>query len=207
MVVEDHAMVGEMLASRLKDVGFGQVPVARSSQEALRLVRKHPLELVLCDIHLGEGDSGIDLTRKLTSKYPQLRVVMVSAENDGRLAQRAYDAGAAGFVSKLANGEELLSVVSEALAGVEGAADRFTYRSLIASLRQGPQKEASVLTPREREVVQLMARGITTTAKLAEHLVLSPHSVRSHVESCLRKLGVSTRAELVAKAYQLDLLG
>lgn len=207
LVVEDHAMVGEMLAARLQDAGFGVVPVARSSREALVLARKYSVELVLCDINLGEGDSGIELTRQLTQKYPQLRVVMVSAENDGRLTQRAYDAGAVGFVSKLANGVELLDVVSEALDGVEGAADRHTYRSLIESLRQRRQSKDGVLTPREREVVQLMAQGITTTAALAKELVLSPHSVRSHVESCRRKLGVRTRAELVVKAYQLDLLG
>lgn len=207
LVVEDHEMVGEMLAQLLQEAGFEVVGVVGKAEQAWALVNAHKPSLVLCDIRLGEGATGIDLTRKITSAFPDTRVVMVSAENDGRLVQKAYAAGAAGYVSKVASGPELIQTVADAMAGVTGAADRYTYRKLVESLQKNRVADSqSILTPRELEVVRLMAQGITSTVALAEKLVISPHSVRSHIENCRKKLGVTSRAAIVAQAYRLNLI-
>lgn len=207
LVVEDHEMVGDMLAQLLREAGFDVVGVARQADQALALANRYRPSLVLCDIRLGEGSTGIDLTREITAAHPDTRVVMVSAENDGRLVQKAYAAGASGYVSKVASGPELIQTVADAMSGIEGAADRYTYRKLVESLQKNrPADSHDVLTPREREVVGLMAQGISSTAELAKKLVISPHSVRSHVENCRKKLGVQSRAAIVAQAYRMNLI-
>lgn len=209
LIVEDHALVAEMLTNLLLEARFEVHGVAANAGQARALYNRYRPDLVLCDVRLGDGADGVELTRQLRSDFPDALVVMVSAENDGNLVQRAYAAGAAGYVSKFASGDELVQTIRDALAGITGGADRHTYRRLVAQLQQhgsttpapGPR-----LTPREREVVELLVAGVTSSAQLAAELGITVHSVRTHIENCRRKFGVTSRAQIVAKAYQYQLV-
>lgn len=207
LIVEDHEMVSEMFTSRLEAVGLRVVGVARSAPEGVALYRKHVPDLVLCDVRLDGGTSGIALTAELVTAYPSARILIVSAEDEGHVIQAALEAGAVGYVSKKASGPELLQAIKEAMEGMTNVADRHTYRRIIETLNAAPAVTAGAgLTPREHEVVRLLAAGRTTTTVLCSELSISANSVRSHIENLMRKMGVHSRAEIVAKAFQLGLV-
>lgn len=206
LIVEDHEMVSEMFRSRLTAIGFVVVGVATTAAEGLALYRRHEPDLMLCDVRLDRGSSGIDLTRNVVKAFPDARVVMVSAEDQGHVISEALNAGAVGYVSKKASGPELLQAIKEAMDGMTNVADRHTYRQLIEAMNEAPVPSKVALTPREREVVNLMANGVTTTTALCERLSISSNSVRSHIENISRKLDAHSRAEILAKAYQAGLV-
>lgn len=204
IVVEDHEMVAEMLRGQLERAGFAVLGVASSSAAGLRLFDRSRPDLVLCDVRIEGGSSGIDLTRVLKTRRSQTCVVMVSAENDRRTVDEAFAAGASGYVSKRASGPELLQTIADALAGVPRVADRHTYRSLLTAVAAKP---ATVnLTRREQEILELMSQGVMTTKALAEALTISPHTVRSWVDHVLHKLGAHSRGEAVAAGFRLGLV-
>lgn len=206
LIVEDHEMISEMLQERLTLNGFQVVGVAANADEGFALYGRHRPDLVLCDVRLARGSSGIDLTRLLVTTYPLVRVLMVSAEEGRQAVADSLEAGAVGFVSKTASTAELLLALKEAMAGMTNVADRRTYRKLIETLNV-PSAPADVrLTPREQEVVNLLARGVTTTAALQNALLISANSVRSHIDNIMHKVDAHSRAEIVAKAYQLALV-
>lgn len=206
LVVEDHEMVSEMLAAHLTGAGFTVVGVADTAAKAHALfVRRQP-DLILCDIQLEGPANGIAFTRRVVTERPGTLVVMISAEYDNRLVTAAYEAGAVGYVSKRASGPEMLRAVADAVAGSTEVADRHTYRRMIEALKDPRPDIRALLTPREQEVIELLASGVTTTVALAQAMQIQGASVRTHVASALRKLGAHSRAEAVAVAYREGLI-
>lgn len=211
VIVEDHAMIRDMMAKGLRESGFDVLGVAGTAAEGFAIWSAQRPEILLCDITLEGPVSGIDLTRMVIAEDPQARVVMVSAENEGHTVEEAYEAGAVGYVAKRATLPELVETITDAVAGIQRAADRHTYRQLLSALRapkpkQPRQPAAAPFTAREREVLGLMASGTTSTAQIAAKLGVSASTVRTYVDGCLRKLDVHSRAEAVARAYQLGLI-
>lgn len=206
VLVEDHAMIRDMMSRELAAVGFDVVGSAADVDSGYRVWSAHRPDVLLCDVRLDKGTNGIDLVRRVAREDPDAVVVMLSAENDGELVEEAFAAGAAGYVAKRASMPELVETISDARAGVRRSADRYTYRNVADALRKPRQDPGERFTPRERDVLTLMAKGITTTARIAAELHVSPSSVKTYVDGCLRKLEVHTRAEAVAKAYQLGII-
>lgn len=207
VLIEDHAMIREMMSRGLSEVGFDVVATAATAEDGYRKWVAYRPDVVLCDVRLDQGSNGIDLVRRVTQEDPQAVVVMVSAENDGDLVEEAFAAGAAGYVAKRASLPELVDTIADARAGVRRSADRHTYRNVVDALRRPKAQDVgSLLTPREREVLGLMAQGVSTTARIAQTLHLSPSSVKTYVDGCLRKLEVHSRAEAVAKAYRMGII-
>lgn len=206
LIVEDHQMVSEMFSTQLEAIGFSVVGVARTAGEGAALYDRHRPDLVLCDVRLDAGSSGITMTKGIVGKYPDAKILIVSAEDEGHVIQEALDAGAVGYVAKRASGPELHQAIRDAMSGMTGVADRYTYRRIIESMNAKPEPAAVILTPREREVVDLMVSGISTTAALGAQLSISANSVRSHVENVMRKVDAHSRAEIVARVFQLGLV-
>lgn len=207
LVVEDHPLFSGALVGQLEQAGFTVNGVATTEGEGLALYHRHRSALVLCDVRLADGSSGIELTRKITGQYPGAVVLMVSAENEGHVVQEAYEAGAVGYVSKSADAQEILQAIAEVMRGEKGVADRSTYRKLVIALqapRQG--KDGVRLTPRERDVLNLLAQGTTTNAALAQALGIAQSSVRTHVDGLRNKTQAHSRAEILARGYQLGLI-
>lgn len=203
VVVDDHPIYRRGLVSLLEQGGVAVVGVADGIEQAVAaVVSTHP-DAVLIDLYLTDG-SGIALVRQLAQIDQGIRTVILTVSHDADEMLGAIRAGADGFLTKDQAPERLVSVLQGVVAG-EAALSRRMVGHLVRDVRAG-QRRISIatrlphrerLTPRQLEVLQLIAAG-NTTSEMAELLSLSPETVRWHVKSILRKLRAKTRAEAAA---------
>ncbi len=161
---------------------------------------RQPQVLVL-DLHM-PGGSSIEAISRLRERAPDTKIVVITMDEDPAFAQRAFAAGALGFVAKELADEELPAAVRAAAHGEEFVSPRIAAR--LDALHRALTDDA--LSPREVEVLRLIALG-HTSVEIARKLQLSPRTVESHRANIHRKLGLSTRAELVRYALRRGLLG
>jgi DNA-binding NarL/FixJ family response regulator len=202
LLVDDHAMYVEALAELMESAELVVVGTARTGREALRLADLHHPDLAVVDSVLDDED-GIELVARLRSRHPGLRL-MVAAEPDGvdvASAVRALRAGARAFLPKAVPVSELVRMAQGVMAG-ETHIPPLMLTGILATLTQGAvpsedvQDHLATLSSREFEVLELMAAG-RDTAGIAEHLFLSPHTIRTHVKHILAKLEVHSSLEAV----------
>lgn len=200
LIADDHVVVRRglrLLLERLPALEVaGEVGDAR---EALAAVREGGIDLVLLDLNMpGEPLAAL---REMTAARPDLGVIVLTMEEDPAVARPALEAGARGYVLKRAAEEELLAAIEVVAAGG-------THMS--AAVREGLRRVAeqppqSDLTPREEEVLRLVARG-HTNAEIAGALSLSVRTVETHRNHIQQKLSLSSRPELVRYALEHDLI-
>ncbi len=159
------------------------------------LVRGSALELVLLDLGLPDG-WGHDLVREILSTAPRAQVVVTTVFDDDRNLLRALQLGATGYLLKGETPDEMATALLSMEQGTPPLSASIARR-MLAHFAQSSPVEESPLTPRELEVVQLLARGLTN-AEAANCLGISSHTVSTHVKSVYRKLQVSSRAELAS---------
>ncbi len=184
---------------------------ASTGLEAVRLARAERPDLVLMDVRMPEMD-GIEATRLICSDAEaSVRVLMLTTFDLDEYVYAALRAGASGFLLKDSPPADLVSAIRVVAAGDALLAPSVTRR-LIATFAEGPPRSPAVAAPaldgvteREREVLTLIARGLSN-AELAEHLHLSPATVKSHIGQLLRKVGARDRAQLVIAAYEARLV-
>ena len=203
VVIDDHQVFGVSLARALSDEDDIEiVGVATSMATALVLVTPD-VDVALCDFRLADGD-GITLTRSMLQQCPQLKVVMLTASNDDAVLAVALEAGCAGFVTK---SEPLATVVHAVRSAAVGEA--VITPALLARLlpRLGARQRGRNpdLSPREQEVLVLVARG-GSNQQIADALNLSRDTVRNHVSAVLSKLGVNSKLQAAAVAVQRGLI-
>ena len=203
VVVEDHPIYRRGLVALLEQGGVAVVGVADGIEQAIRAIVASRPDAVLVDLYLSDG-SGIALVRRIVELDPTIRNVILTVSHDADEMLAAVRAGADGFLTKDQAPERLVSVLRGVVAG-EAALSRRMVGHLMRDVRAG-QRRISIasrlphrerLTPRQLEVLQLIAAG-NTTAEMADILCLSPETVRWHVKSILRKLRAKTRAEAAA---------
>jgi two-component system response regulator DesR len=190
LVVDDHAVVQwgfRLLLGR--QPWMGECAVASNTEEAVELARQGTPDVALVDLFLGER-SGAELCEALREVSPKTRVLLISGA--GWISpEAAKAAGASGFVSKDWSADEVANAVRMVGRGM----------TVFARQAEGP---ATPLSPREREVLELIGAG-KTNREIAERLFLSPHTIKDHTTALYRKLGVRNRAEAARKAEQLGL--
>ncbi len=207
LLVDDHPLfrdgVGAALASAddLEVVGE-----AEDVAGALRAARDLRPDLVLMDVNLPDG-SGIEATRALLAELPEVRVLVMTMSDDDEAVVAAMRAGARGYVVKGVSRADLLSAVRAAAGGAAvfspGVADRMA--AYFASLGSLPGKAAfPSLTEREREVLDLLARG-HDNRRIAKELFLSEKTVRNHVSNVFAKLDVEDRTAAAVRARNAGL--
>jgi two-component system nitrate/nitrite response regulator NarL len=203
VVVDDHPIYRRGLVALLEQGGLAVVGVAEGVEQAAAAVQASQPDAVLIDLYLADG-SGIALVRRVTAIDPSIRTVILTVSHDADEMLAAIRAGADGFLTKDQAPERLVSVITGVVAG-EAALSRRMVGHLVRDVRAG-QRRISIasrlphrerLTPRQLEVLQLIAAG-NTTSEMAAQLSLSPETVRWHVKSILRKLHAKTRAEAAA---------
>jgi DNA-binding NarL/FixJ family response regulator len=203
VVVDDHPIYRRGLVALLEQGGLAVVGVAESVEQATAAVAATRPDAVLIDLYLADG-SGIALVRRVSEIDASIRTVILTVSHDADEMLAAIRAGADGFLTKDQAPERLVSVIQGVVAG-EAALSRRMAGHLVRDVRAG-QRRISIasrlphrerLTPRQLEVLQLIAAG-NTTSEMAEQLSLSPETVRWHVKSILRKLHARTRAEAAA---------
>lgn len=198
LLVDDHALVRLGLKTLIDDTpDIEVVAEASNAHEALQAIEKHHPQVVLMDIRL-PGEGGLDVTRKISSRFPDVKVVMLTSYADEELVVSAIRAGAVGYLLKEVGNEEVLGGIRAAARG-DSVMDAATTSRLFARLRASAQKEQEDafrdLTEREMEVLYEVMQG-ETNAEIAASLNLSEKTARNYVSTLLEKLHLSNRIEL-----------
>src|SRR5437867_97468 len=200
VVVDDHEMFTQGLATALgADPAIDVVATAGSVEAGCAAVRLHSPDVVLMDFELPDGD-GATATERIKSEVPSAQVVMVTSFDDEAILIRAIEAGCSGFITKHKAIQEVASAVRAAKAG-EALISPSMLARLLPKLRRSPRGLGSDLTPREVEVLKLLAEGVSNQ-QIADRLVLSLHTVRNHVQNVISKLGAHSKLEAVAAAVR-----
>jgi DNA-binding NarL/FixJ family response regulator len=203
LIVEDHPVVAEGLASLLED--YPEVTIvgaALSVAEVIPAVEKATADVAVIDYHLPDG-TAYDAVERIRSRSPSTAVVLISADAGNEPLLAAIEVGASAYLIKSATGEEIIQAVRAAAAGETVIPAGLITRAL-ALYRQGAQQRArqavlESLTPREKQVLALMTDGADNRT-VAERLHISYATARTHVRSILAKLGARSRLDAVAKA-------
>jgi len=204
LLVDDHELVAEALRHALdKEPDLEVVGHATTVQGGVRAARELHPDVVLMDFQLPDG-RGTDATAMIKQERPSTTVVMLTSQADGAVLAAALEAGCSGFVAKSANFGELANAIRSVLAG-EVRVPSSLLEQLAAYLRPRPAALGSDLTPRELEVLRLLAEGKSTVAIMQE-LVVSIHTVRNHIRNILTKLNAQSRLEAVTVAARQGLI-
>jgi two-component system response regulator NreC len=205
LLVDDHAVV--RLGLRMLFEGESDIEIvgeADTAQKAIVAVARLQPDVVLMDIGLPDL-SGIEATRRIKETSAKTAVVALTIHEDREYFFKMLDAGATGYVPKRAAPEELLTAIRAAAVG-----DVYLYPSMAKLLVKDYLKQVppagsgempNDLTPREQEVLALLAEG-DTNAEIAEKLTISPKTVARHRENIMRKLNMHSRTELVKYAIR-----
>ncbi|MHB1319246.1 MAG: response regulator [Anaerolineae bacterium] len=205
LIVDDHGILRAGLRALLaEEPELTVVGEAGDGAHALRLARAVRPDVVLMDIGLPDMD-GLEVTRALLKVQPGVRVLILTMYEDGALLHAAIEAGAAGYIIKRAVEDELVSAIRAVLRGDLYVHPALTRALLTSEVEQSPARDTGPLTPREAEVLSLLAAG-HTNREIAEQLVLSVRTVESHRANLMGKLDLHSRAELVQYAASHDLL-
>lgn len=209
VVADDHKLVLQGLVSLLKeDEGIEVVGQAVNGREALEEIQRLRPDVALLDITMPEM-SGLEVTRQVAGQFPDVKVLILTMHEEEAFFFEALRSGASGYVLKGASSDELLAAVLAVDEGGVYLPPKLAGMVLRDYIEGGLTREAEPLceplTPREEEVLRLIAQGLTNQ-EIAERLVLGLNTVKTHRLHVYQKLSLHTRAELVAYALQRGLL-
>jgi DNA-binding NarL/FixJ family response regulator len=199
-IVDDHYMVIEGIRSLLqneKDIEW--TGHASNAASCLAFLQQQQPDVILMDINLPDK-SGIDLCKEVREKYPAVFVIGLSTFNQQSFIQKMMGNGASGYVLKNATQEELMEAIAAVSAG-----KTFLSDEVAQSLRKNNEGEIPVLTRREKEVLELIADGLTNN-EIAQKLFISVTTVDTHRKNLLAKFDARNIASLIKAAMQMQLL-
>jgi DNA-binding NarL/FixJ family response regulator len=191
LIVDDHALHRDGTRRILEQ--YSDIEVigeAESGELALALINQLHPSVVLMDIRL-PGINGIETTRRIRERHPDVRVLVISAYEEDEYVRGALEAGASGYLSKTAPGRELVEAVRAVASGAT-----VLQSGLLASILVGPASSVEGLTERELTILQLLATG-SLNKQIASQLGISTRTVERHCDHIYAKLGVKSRTEAV----------
>lgn len=203
LLVDDHDMVRRGLAVFLS--GFSDMELvgeAAHGLEALEFCDQLQPDVILMDVFMPEMD-GIEATRRIKEKYPQIQILMLSSSKEEDVIKSGIQAGAIGYVLKNISAEEMAEAIRSAARGQSTLSPAVT-QALVAATARPPEPEYH-LTERERELLGLLVKGLSNP-EIADRLTISLSTVKFHISSILAKLGASSRTEAVAMALEKHLV-
>lgn len=198
LIADDQNLFRDGLRSLLNSHGHEVIGEASNGRDAIRLALELGPDLVLMDLAMPQLD-GLSATRYLTAERPEIKVVILTASEDDAKLFDAIKAGAQGYLLKNLDAHEFFRMLSAASRN-EPALTPNLARKLLQEFARPAAPDA--LTPRERQVLELMVEGYTTNRKLARRLHVSENTVKFHVGNILEKLRLSNRAEVVGYALR-----
>jgi two-component system, NarL family, response regulator LiaR len=205
IVADDDPFARRMIKDALQRANLVVIAEAQNGREAVELALHYRPDVVVMDVVMPELD-GIAATRRIVKEQPDQVIVILTSADDDDMGLLGLRAGASGFLTKDLDVDVLPRALQGVLTG-EAAISRKLSMRLVEQLRRAPDSGGngmrpvkSPLTPREWEVMDLLAQS-RTTDQIAETLVLSSETVRTHVKNILRKLEVRSREEAVVIAY------
>ena len=211
VLADDQRLVRESLATLLGLLdGIELLATASDGEEALALVAEHDPDVVLMDLRMPRMD-GIEATGRRREGHPDVRVIALTTYADDESVLGALRAGARGYLTKDASSQDIRNAILSVAAG-DAALDPAVQSHVVAALAgdgvraAGPDNPPTTqlpddLTPREAEVLSLIAEGLTN-AEIAERLVVSPTTIKSHINHLFAKAGLRDRTQAVNYAYR-----
>lgn len=204
VVGDDHPMYREGVVRAMKESGRIQVVAeVGDGRAALVAIREHSPSVALLDYRMPELD-GLEVVHAVVRDKLSTHVLLLSATEDPATVYEALAAGAAGYLTKESDRDEIVAAVISC-AGGAGYVPTQVASGLALEVRQRARGDATLLSPREGEIIKLIADGLSVP-DIAARLHLAPTTVRTHVQRLYEKLGVSDRAAAVAEAMRRRLV-
>ncbi|MCX8112010.1 MAG: response regulator transcription factor [Bacteroidia bacterium] len=215
-VVDDHPLITQGIAglfSGIPDISISAVAHSLAEAKAILREKGNSLQVALVDIRMQDG-MGMDLVRYMTRHYPHIKAIALTMYDTEDYLRAMIQAGALGYVLKNTSREELLEAIRTVLAGhyyfsqaTQDVIGQYILRQQErpAGRSRSGSSEGIHLTPREREILELIAQEMTNV-QIAEKLGLSPRTVHTHRRSLMQKLGVKNSAGLVRYAIEIGIV-
>lgn len=208
LVADDHALFRKGVATLLRDAdGFSVVGEARDGREAVAKAQTLTPDVVLMDIYM-PGMDGLEAARRIKAAMPATKIVMLTVSEEDQSLFDAVKAGAQGYLLKSVEPEELFHTLRGVVRGEAFITPSMAAKILAEFTRQARAGKGrdSVLSPREREVLDLLTRG-AVNKEIAAALQISGNTVKNHLKSIMEKLHVQNRVQIVAHALRQGLVG
>ncbi|MDH3294781.1 MAG: response regulator transcription factor [Acidimicrobiia bacterium] len=205
LLADDHRMLREGLRRSLSDLGFDVVAEARNGVEAVDLAAALRPDVVLMDVAMPEL-GGIEATAQIKARLPGTYVVILTMHADQDVLSDAIRAGANGYLVKDCSTDEIASAIDAVVIGETALSPRLAASMLAEVRNQGSSSQTErVITPREEEVLQLIADGCSTP-EVAEQLFISQKTVKNHLASIYQKLDARDRTQAVLQAVRMGIV-
>lgn len=203
LIVDDHKVVRDGVRFMLSDTPEIEIVGEADSAEAMfDIVSSEPVDVVLLDIRM-EGMTGLDALGRMASEFPQVRVLMLSMHDQPGYVRRAIELGASGYLLKSAGRDEVLAAISSVSEG--GTYIQASLMEPLLADATGVSRQTGRLSPREQEVLQLIADG-SENKQIARHLGLSEATIKTYIRGVFDRLDVSSRAEAVAVGLRIGII-
>lgn len=198
-IVDDHKILTEGLQGLIAESAWATVVgVAHNAADCRHSIGFWKPDVLLLDVGLPDM-SGVDFCKELTVRFPDIRVLALTTHNEYTIVRQMLDNGAAGYLVKNAMADEVL-------AGIQAVAAGETFLSHeIDLLMKKPSSKNIWLSPRERELLRLIAEGMTNS-EIAERIFLSPETIKGYRKNLLLKLGAKNTAVLIKMAFEHKLI-
>lgn len=207
LLADDHPLFRDGIASLLSARDYVVAGQAGNGAEAVRLVEELHPDLVLMDIRM-PGVNGLTATRLIQAAHPEIKIVILTVSEEDDDLFEAIKSGAAGYIQKSLDSDQFFDLLDGVLRGEAGLTPVLAgkiLRDYSRRQRPSPKPAPEELTPRECEVLELVAQG-ATNAEIADQLTVTENTVKFHMKNILQKLHASNRAEVVAYALRSGLL-
>lgn len=208
LIVDDHRVFIDGMKALLKEVpGVEVVADAENGEQMIEQVAAHLPDVVLSDIQM-PVKNGIDATKEIHERFPAVKVIALTMLNESSYIKKMLEAGAAGYILKTTDKEELIRAIRKVASG-----EKYFSAEVTAQLMNDFTGKSSAqhdlpgsLTKREKEILVLIAQGLTDK-EIAEKVYLSPLTVITHRKNILSKLGLKNKVELARFALEHKLIG
>ena len=205
LVVDDHELVRSGISRLLTDAkGIEVVGEAASGEEAVQFAKEHSPDIILMDIRM-PGIGGLEATRKITRHNPEIQVIAVTACDDNPYATRLLQAGAAGYITKGADADEMVRAIMKVKSGQKYISPDIAQRMALKPFQQDQTSPFDELSEREMQIT-LMIVGCQKVAEISEKLFLSPKTVNSYRYRIFEKLEIDSDVELTLLAMRHGLV-
>ncbi len=208
LLADDHNIVRQGLRALLQsEPHFRLVGEASDGIEAVRLAERLKPDVLITDLMM-PGLNGLEVTRQVTKMLPQIRVIILSMYTNDAYVLEALKNGALGYVLKDSQAADLIQAVKEVIAGNRYLSPPLSERALelyLQKVESVPDDPYELLTTREREVLQLVAEG-RTSSEIATRLFISPRTAEGHRANLMRKLSLQNNADLIRFALKRGIL-
>jgi two-component system response regulator NreC len=210
VVADDHTLIRRGIVGLLNaQPDMEVIAEAGSGKEALEQTQRHTPDVVLLDVAMPEGN-GLETAKEIKRSSPQVQVLMLTMHDRQDYLFEALRAGAAGYILKGADVQDLLAGIRAVSRGEVYLYPTLTKRLLSDFLRRAESGEVpghlNSLSERERDVLRLIAQGKTSN-EIAQMLVISPHTVQTHRDHIMEKLNLHRKADLIRYAVRTGLVG